>query len=259
MDTDKRGIVIMGATSGMGREVARLFALRGWRVGAAGRRVELLESLRDECPDGSVVISQIDVTAPEASARLEALAQKVSATVYLHCSGVGYRNEELDPEPELRTLRTNGEGFVRAVGTMFRYFAHSGGGRIAVISSIAGTKGLGPEHIHRRARPAGAQAPPPHPLHRHPPGLRGHGPHRRRRGLSHGHAAPHHRRPHRPRRRAGPQSEGDRPPLRPAGRPLEPHPAPAVGQDAHLRAARPAIPAQYDIAHLVSPAGCAQH
>ena len=144
MDTDKRGIVIMGATSGMGREVARLFALRGWCVGAAGRRVELLESLRDECPDGSVVISQIDVTAPEASARLEALAQKVSATVYLHCSGVGYRNEELDPEPELRTLRTNGEGFVRAVGTMFRYFAHSGGGRIAVISSIAGTKGLGP-------------------------------------------------------------------------------------------------------------------
>ena len=96
MDTDKRGIVIMGATSGMGREVARLFALRGWRVGAAGRRVELLESLRDECPDGSVVISQIDVTAPEDSARLEALAQKESATVYLHCSGVGYRIEELD-------------------------------------------------------------------------------------------------------------------------------------------------------------------
>ena len=47
------------------------------------------------------------------------------------------------PEIELDTLRTNGEGFVRMVTAAFGHFRSHGGGRIAVISSIAGTKGLG--------------------------------------------------------------------------------------------------------------------
>ena len=47
------------------------------------------------------------------------------------------------PEIELDTLRTNGEGFVRMVTAAFGYFRANGGGHLAVISSIAGTKGLG--------------------------------------------------------------------------------------------------------------------
>ena len=41
-------IVIVGATSGIGLEVARLCIRAGWRVGAAGRRKEALEALRSE-------------------------------------------------------------------------------------------------------------------------------------------------------------------------------------------------------------------
>ena len=33
-----KSIVIMGATSGIGREVAENLARRGWKVGACGRR-----------------------------------------------------------------------------------------------------------------------------------------------------------------------------------------------------------------------------
>ena len=43
-------IVIVGATSGIGLEVARLCIRAGWRVGAAGRRKEALEALRSEAP-----------------------------------------------------------------------------------------------------------------------------------------------------------------------------------------------------------------
>jgi short-subunit dehydrogenase len=44
----------------------------------------------------------------------------------------------------MRTMQTNGDGFMRMVTTAFHYFKESKRkGHIAVISSIAGTRGLG--------------------------------------------------------------------------------------------------------------------
>ena len=43
-------IVIIGATSGIGKETALLFTRRGWRVGAAGRRENLLMQLKASMP-----------------------------------------------------------------------------------------------------------------------------------------------------------------------------------------------------------------
>ena len=53
------------------------------------------------------------------------------------------QNTNLNMEVELNTAYTNVEGFIRMVDTAFIYFRKSGGGHLAVISSIAGTKGLG--------------------------------------------------------------------------------------------------------------------
>ena len=128
-------IVIVGATSGLGLATARLCIRRGWRVGAAGRRTELLEALRAEAPE-QVETATLDVTQPEAPQQLTEL---VGMDIYLHVAGIGSRN----PAIETATLRTNGEGFVRMVAAAFDRFRHHGGGRIAVISSIAGTQGLG--------------------------------------------------------------------------------------------------------------------
>lgn len=50
---------------------------------------------------------------------------------------------ELNPDIELDTARTNVEGFMRMADTAFHHFREHGGGQLAVISSIAGTKGLG--------------------------------------------------------------------------------------------------------------------
>lgn len=136
-------IVIVGATSGMGLEVARLALRAGWRVGAAGRRTDRLETLRAEAPE-QVEIRQMDVTDPAAPEQLATLIERLGGMdIYLHSSGIGFRNEALDPAIELATARTNAEGFIRMVTAAYTYFRSHGGGQIAVISSIAGTKGLG--------------------------------------------------------------------------------------------------------------------
>ncbi len=60
-------IIIVGATSGIGREMARLYAGAGHLVGATGRRQELLYSLQLEYPN-HIVTECFDTTAPGATA-----------------------------------------------------------------------------------------------------------------------------------------------------------------------------------------------
>lgn len=136
-------IIIVGATSGIGREVACLFAQQGWIVGAAGRRSRALEQLRALYPQ-QIRTEVIDITTEEATAGLFRLIESCGGMdVYFHASGIGKQNYLLDAEIELATLKTNGEGFVRMVTAAWNYFRQKGQGQIAVISSIAGTKGLG--------------------------------------------------------------------------------------------------------------------
>lgn len=133
----------MGATSGIGLEVARLFLLRGARIGAAGRRREALDALQAEAP-GQVETAVIDVTSEDApAALLELIGRLGGMDLYFHSAGIGQQNTALDPAIELGTGRTNVGGFLRMVTAAFGYFRTHGGGHIAAISSIAGTKGLG--------------------------------------------------------------------------------------------------------------------
>ena len=112
-------IVIVGATSGIGLEVAKLCIQAGWQIGAAGRREEALEKLRTQAPD-LIVTESLDITRDDAPEHLSRLIDKLGGMdIYLHCSGIGKRNTELHPDIEIDTLRTNGEGFVRMVTAAF--------------------------------------------------------------------------------------------------------------------------------------------
>jgi short-subunit dehydrogenase len=135
----KRAIVI-GASSGIGYEVAQLLLSEGWKVGVASRRMELLQKV------GNVeAAEQIDVNDPDAGKRLrEMITQMGGMDLFFYAAGVGKQNRDLKEDIELMTTTTNGLGFVRMIGEAFRYFAERGEGHIAAITSIAGTKGLGP-------------------------------------------------------------------------------------------------------------------
>jgi len=136
-------IIIIGATSGIGLEVARCYLKDGWQVGVAGRREEELEKIRLSAP-GQVCTQTIDVTREDAPFSLEQLITKMGGMdVFLLSSGIGKQNLSLQPDIELQTAATNVSGFIRMVNAAYHYFEQHGKGHIAVISSIAGTKGLG--------------------------------------------------------------------------------------------------------------------
>ena len=131
--------VIIGASSGIGLEVARLFIQRGWTVGVAARRLDLLQTI------GAADVEQIDVTSADAPEKLMQLVDRLGGMdLFFYASGIGKQNRELTPDIELATVETNGLGFTRMIGSAYRYFAQQGRGHIAAITSIAGTKGLGP-------------------------------------------------------------------------------------------------------------------
>ena len=141
----KRAIVI-GASSGIGREVARLLISEGWTVGVAARREAMLQDL------GAAATACIDVTAEEATRRLRQLIADVGGMdLFFYASGIGHQNRQLREDIEISTMQTNGLGFTRMIGEAYRYFAERQDqdgtkewGHIAAITSIAGTKGLGP-------------------------------------------------------------------------------------------------------------------
>lgn len=139
--------IVTGATSGIGMEVAKILADKGWEVAVAGRRTERLKELKDNT-NGIVCYKQIDITSPDAAGRLQQLIEELGGMdLYFHSSGIGWQNNSLDIEKELKTVETNGMGFVRMVDTAFNWFTENYSGatpsRIACITSIAGTKGLG--------------------------------------------------------------------------------------------------------------------
>ena len=139
----KKGIVL-GASSGIGMEVSRLLLADGWTLGVASRRTHLLQELKDQWPS-QVEVAAIDVTSDEGERQLLELTGKVGGMdLFFYASGIGFQNRELAPDIELATVETNGLGFTRMIGCAYRYFAQQGRGHIAAISSIAGTKGLGP-------------------------------------------------------------------------------------------------------------------
>lgn len=135
---DRKAIVV-GASSGIGREVALRLIAEGWTLGVAARRTELLESI------GAAAIEQIDVTQEDATERLRSLIERIGGmNLFFYASGIGRQNRELQEDIELSTMQTNAVGFTRMIGEAYRYFAERGEGHIAAITSIAGTQGLGP-------------------------------------------------------------------------------------------------------------------
>lgn len=145
----KRAIAI-GASSGIGREVARLLIADGWTVGLAARREESLKELKGSMSQRlangqQVVTARIDVTSDDAPRQLHELIEQLGGMdMFFYAPGIGKVNRSLQADIELTTLQTNVMGFTRMIGEAYRYFAEKGGGHIVAISSIAGTMGLGP-------------------------------------------------------------------------------------------------------------------
>jgi len=141
--------IIIGATSGIGYEVATRLVEDDWRVAVAGRRIELLERMRKRFGE-NVMPYQMDVTQPESVAVIDRMLAEIgSPDLFLYVSGVGSQNRSLDEQVEINTVQTNSEGMVRIVSHFFNHvklsrdYTSEHKAHIAVVTSVAGTEGLG--------------------------------------------------------------------------------------------------------------------
>src|SRR5215831_3943442 len=130
-------VIIIGATSGIGSELARLYIHNGDRVGVTGRRCHLLDALQQLFPT-QVFTECFDVMGTENIAHLQSLINKLGGLdLLIYNSGYGQVSETLDWTIDRQTTLTNVNGFVEIVNFTFNYFVNQGSGQIAATSSIA--------------------------------------------------------------------------------------------------------------------------
>jgi short-subunit dehydrogenase len=134
--------IIVGATSGIGKELAKILAYNGYTVGITGRRLDLLEQLKSKNPD-KFTIKSFDISIPfENKNHLDSLVNELKGLdMLVISSGTGNSNAELDFKIEKETIDTNVSGVTEIADWAFNFFRNQGFGHLAVISSIAGLRG----------------------------------------------------------------------------------------------------------------------
>lgn len=141
-------VIVIGASSGIGHDIARTYAERGCRVGVCARRLDRLEKLCAEFPD-TMTSCGLDVTADDAPQRFRNFVDSIGGIdLLVYCAGCGWNNPDLTLDFDMRTVRTNVDGFTAIIDTAFDIFSKSGPattkrGQIVAITSIAGTHGIG--------------------------------------------------------------------------------------------------------------------
>ncbi|HWR38832.1 MAG TPA: SDR family NAD(P)-dependent oxidoreductase [Patescibacteria group bacterium] len=136
----KKAIVI-GASSGIGRQLAKVLAENEYAVGLVGRRTELLQKLQKEIASDSYIAS-FDISQAAAKSALEALIQEMNGVELIVISaGCGFLNPDLDFAREKETIEVNVVGFAAMANVAFKYFQAQGNGHIVGLSSIAAIRG----------------------------------------------------------------------------------------------------------------------
>ena len=135
-------IIIIGATSGLGRGTAELFAKAGHQVGIMGRRMDLLNEIQAQYPN-QILVEDMDVTNDNCISKLASLIDKMQgADLVLYSSGIGTDNVTIDYTIENQTNKVNVYGFTQIMDYVYNYFIEQKRGHLAVISSVAGFRGL---------------------------------------------------------------------------------------------------------------------
>lgn len=138
---DKR-VIIIGATSGLGLELAKMYLAQNCRVGVTGRREEEMRKLAAGYP-GLVFWRKMDVREEGCVEIFQSLIDEMGGLdLVIYSAGVGNQNPYLVPEIEMEGVYTNVVGFVRIVVHAYNYFKEQNSGHIVDISSLAGIRPL---------------------------------------------------------------------------------------------------------------------
>jgi len=137
-----KNALIIGATSGIGKELAKLLVADSYKVVITGRREKLLQEIKETNPE-KYSVKVHDVTNLDSCETLFSELKQELKTIDLivYSSGVGDPNYKLEWEKELPTLQTNIISAVKIYGLAYNFFRKQGYGHLVGISSIASIRG----------------------------------------------------------------------------------------------------------------------
>lgn len=133
-----KNILITGATSGIGRELAKQLAAEGNKVALTGRRTEKLKSLKEEIGERAF-IHTLDVTDLEKAEEVytKLINEMGGLDIIILNAGVGV-DKILSPwKADQKTIEVNVLAFSHGLHFAFDYFRRQGHGHIVGMSSIA--------------------------------------------------------------------------------------------------------------------------
>ena len=140
---NQKKIWITGASSGIGKAVAKKFAKEGWKVAISARRRELLDEI---AKNENIVSFPLDVTdrAQINDVFKNILKEFQNLDICLFSSGTYEPKDEqnIDPDKIKNVMDVNFLGVIDCVKAVEEYFKNKQSGHISLVSSIAGYRGL---------------------------------------------------------------------------------------------------------------------
>lgn len=135
-------VIIVGASTGIGCDLARKFAREGWEIAITARRQNLLEALASEFPNVKWHIQKMDTSQHEQSRHtlMELIHEMNGIDVFVYNAGIGESSSNWEKENHM--LQVNAIGFAALVNAVFKYFkTEKRAGQIVGISSVASQRG----------------------------------------------------------------------------------------------------------------------
>ena len=143
MSENQKKIWITGASSGIGKAVAKKFASEGWKVAVSARRKELLDEL---AKDQNITSFPLDVTNRTQISDVfkRILSEFGNLDLCLFSSGTYEPKDEqnIDSDKIKNVMNVNFLGVIDCVKAVEDFFKKKKSGHISIVSSIAGYRGL---------------------------------------------------------------------------------------------------------------------
>lgn len=136
---------ITGASSGIGRALALALAREGWRVAVSARRTTLLAELERAGAPGDIRSYPADVTEGKAMEQTADRIEHELGPIQLAIlnAGIGRSKAgEVDPDNYRLHMRVNYLGVVNGIAAVLPFMRARREGRIVLVSSLAGYRGL---------------------------------------------------------------------------------------------------------------------
>ena len=137
-----KNIIIIGATSGIGRALFEIYIVECNSLGIVGRRTHLLDELQHQHPSNTYTATADITKQNEIEKAIYTLHTELgSFDLAIVCSGTGDLNPSLDYDVERPTIDTNVTGWTFVVDMLYHIFEQQGHGHLVAITSAGGLRG----------------------------------------------------------------------------------------------------------------------